>query len=545
MKNQSTLVLLLLTGTALTVGSCKDDSEFFNAPNPNAVEKTVLYSNPSAVQTALFSLYREVYQPLTRGGKRRLNVYGSESSMYYDTFTDDGLNAWTSWYNVSALESGNYSAQSAPSNIVSPWTFSYSSIRSANELLENIGQLSDPALVATVTTEARFVRALYYFELWRWFGGVPLVTKVLTPAEANDVSRSSSDETLAFILSELDEAAKNLPLTNQRGRATKGAALAFKAKALLHASKFAEAAVASKAVIDLGVYGLHPEFNTLFMNRSNQAKEYIFLVDHNAADGNGSGVLQMHMPPSSGGWGAGRPSQNLVDEYELTDGKTIKESPLYDEQDPYKNRDPRFYTTLLFQGATFRGSLFTVLPNTPDASGSGGAATGYYVRKFASETETNFRKAPSQDYGDGSDLTEPLIRYADVLLMYAEAQNETSGPDASVYSAVNQVRQRAKMPVLATGLSKDDMRTAIRHERRVELAFEESRFWDIRRWKILTQTANRPVDGIQITQGAGGKLNFVRVPNVRTRTMQDRQYLSPIPQGELDANKKLTQNPGW
>ncbi|MBO0931975.1 RagB/SusD family nutrient uptake outer membrane protein [Fibrella aquatilis] len=537
--------LLVLVALSALFGSCKDDTDFFNAPNPNAVQKEVLYNNPKAVQTALYSLYREAYQPLTRGGKRRLDTYGPESSIYFDTFTDDGVNAWTSWYNVSAMENGNFSANNAPSQMANPWFFSYASLRSANELLENVGQLNDATLVASVTTETRFVRALYYFELWRWYGGVPIVTKTLTTDEANQVSRSTSAETLNFIVSELDAAAKDLPLTNQRGRATKGAALAFKTKALLHAGNFAAAAAAAKAVMDLGVYALHPDFNTLFMNKANQDKEYIYLVDHVAADGNGTGVLQMHMPPSAGGWGAGRPSQNLVDEYELTDGKSYTESPLYNEQDPYKNRDLRFYTTILFQGAPFRGSAFTVLPGTPNADGSGNIPTGYFVRKFASETETNFRKSPAQDYGDGSDLTEPLIRYADILLMYAEAQNEASGPDASVYTAVNQVRQRAKMPVLATGLTKDAMRAAIRHERRVELAFEESRFWDVRRWKQLLELSNKPVTGIKITQGTDGKLTFARIPNVRTRTMQERQYLAPIPQRDIDANKNLAQNPGW
>lgn len=537
----------LFAALAVTVlfGSCKDDTEFLSVPNPNAVEQKVLYSNPNAVRTALFSLYREHYQPLTRGGKRRLDRFGPESSIYFDTFTDDGVNAWTSWYNVSAMESGNFTANNAPSQVANPWFFSYASIRSANELLENIGQLTDPALVATYTTEARFVRALYYFELWRWYGGVPIVTKTLTPDEANQQKRNTAQETQQFILSELDAVAKDLPLTNQRGRATRGAALAFKAKVLLHAGDFAQAAPAAKAVMDLGVYSLHPDFNTLFMNKANQEKEYIYLVDHVAAEGNGTGVLQMHMPPSAGGWGAGRPSQNLVDEYELTDGKTYATSPLYNEQDPYKNRDPRFYTTILFQGAPFRGDAFTVLPGTPNADGSGNIPTGYFVRKFTSETETNFRKSPNQDYGDGSDLTEPLIRYADILLMYAEAQNEATGPDASVYAAVNQVRQRAKMPVLATGLSKDAMRAAIRHERRVELAFEESRFWDIRRWKQLLELANKPVTGIRIVQGADKTLTFSRLPNVRTRTMQERQYLAPIPQRDIDANKNLTQNPGW
>ncbi|WP_254448724.1 RagB/SusD family nutrient uptake outer membrane protein [Spirosoma rhododendri] len=214
----------------------------------------------------------------------------------------------------------------------------------------------------------------------------------------------------------------------------------------------------------------------------------------------------------------------------------------YNPQNPFANRDPRLAATVLYNGASYRGrAVETFRPNgldSPDGPESFNTSpTGYYLRKFMDE---------SRDLGSATGSQAPWIyfRLGEVLLNYAEAQNEAAGPDASVYDAVNRIRARASMPNLPVGLTQTQMRDRIRHERQVELAYEEHRYYDVRRWRIANRTENLPVRGVAITKDASGALQY-SFPTVQERRFNDRNYFLPIPLKETQANPNLVQNTGY
>ena len=226
-----------------------------------------------------------------------------------------------------------------------------------------------------------------------------------------------------------------------------------------------------------------------------------------------------------GGWEAISPTKDLVDLYECTDGKSIAESPLYDENNPFVNRDPRLDHTILYDGAEIAGKIYT-----SGAALGNSTRTGYSIRKYVN---------PANDGMNFPGWTNFIyIRYAEILLVYAEAQNEIAGPDASVYEAVNEVRRRVGMPDLPANLSKDQMREAIRKEKRIEFAFEGVYLYDTRHWRTTEAAVTKPVYGKKVDG------EYVWVENRKFNP--ERDYLWAIPLEEIDLSKGvLTQNPGW
>jgi hypothetical protein len=244
------------------------------------------------------------------------------------------------------------------------------------------------------------------------------------------------------------------------------------------------------------------------------------------------------------GLGKTNPTQELVNEYEMYNGKMISEPGSgYTPANPYYNRDPRFPGTIFFDGLywltrkvqTYDGGLDR--PKGYGNASSGETRTGYYMRKFltGSSNETAYT-ANNHNF--------PIFRYAEVLLNYAEAQNEINGPDATVYNAINAIRGRVGMPALPTGLSQTDMRIRIRHERRVELAFESHRFFDIRRWKIAENVLNDSLHGIQGTLN-GTTVTYREVSVATSGFSAPKMYLYPIPYKEVVSNNNMIQNPNW
>ncbi|MEG1564787.1 MAG: RagB/SusD family nutrient uptake outer membrane protein [Bacteroides sp.] len=415
------------------------------------------------------------------------------------------------------------------------WQTAYDGIRRCDIYFANIGQVTmDDKKKEVLTGEITYLRAFFYATLVKYFGGVPILTQAL---ELNEPipARNTDEEVYNFIVKELDKAAGMLPLQrtelSEVGRATKGAALSLKAKMSNYFHKYDVAAKTAKEVMDLGIYGLNDNYENLFLPEYENNKEVIFDRQYvqNAYNSTiGSLIDQYFSPVMMGGWEAISPSQDLVDAYPCKDGKSIKESKLYNPEKPFENRDPRLAFSILWDGQKLAGKTYE-----SKTMGDGNITrTGYCMRKYV-----NPKNDGNNDYGWTNFI---YIRYADILLTYAEAQNELTGPDASVYAAINQVRQRpsVELPPLAAGLNKDQMRNAIRLERRLEFTFEGIHLFDTRSWRTTEADVKKPVYG-KIVNGK----HFL----VEQRSFNpDRDYLWAIPLTEIDLSKgTLTQNPNY
>lgn len=444
------------------------------------------------------------------------------------------------------------------------WGRSYRSIREINYALANIDQVPMSAgRRSRLKGELQFIRAFRYHDLIRNYGRVVLlgdkvyqINDDLTNPEL--FRRTDIKAGLDYTIAQLDEAAALLPASNDNntwklGRATKGAALALKSRLALYAASplynagtWQQAAAAAKAVMDLNKYSLYTGgYGNLFTTTDNP--EVIFSRLY--AVGARHVCLEIANGPNGyNAWGGNVPVQNLVDDYEMMDGTRITDTNTsYDPKNPYKNRDPRFYATILYNGASYRGSTVeTFTPGGKDSkdgpSNWNTSKTGYYLKKFMNDN------LPIDNPWDvAGTQTWIYFRYAEILLNYAEAQNEAAGPDAGVYAAVNAVRQRTgvNMPALPAGLTQAQMRERIRNERRIELAFEEHRFYDVRRWKIANTTENVPAYGVEVGK-SGNTFTYTRKEALTGRSFADKQYWLPIPRTEIQAsNNQLEQNPGY
>ncbi|MCY1719353.1 RagB/SusD family nutrient uptake outer membrane protein [Prolixibacteraceae bacterium Z1-6] len=391
----------------------------------------------------------------------------------------------------------------------------YKGISTCNFFLDNVdmAEFLDATKLNQYKAEVYFLRALFYFTLTDHYGGVPLYTNYVTVEEAL-IKQSTKEQVMEQVLTDLDFAITNLPNeAYSDGHVVKGSAQALKARVLLYNERWSDAAEAANQVISDGKYDLFDNFRTLFLTEGQPNNpEIIFSTRYLAPD------ITNNLDIRFSWHGILNPNQILVDAYECTDGLTIDESPLYDPTNWRLNRDPRCLMTIKAYEDKVINSAGVEMGFNYNNVGN-----GYNPVKYC-----NWDVLPI-DYSTISDQDWILIRYAEVLLMYAEAKNEASGPDASVYSAVNQVRDRVDMPPLPEGLSKDEMRERIRHERRVELALEGFRWSDVRRWRIAEDIIPTIVD----------------VGGARRKFDPSKHYLLPFPQSERDINPNLDQNPGY
>ncbi len=446
--------------------------------------------------------------------------------------------------------------------VLQDWTFYYQGIYSANLFLENADKNTTlgTALIERMKAEARFIRAYQYFRLINWFGDVPLVTKVMTPEEANVISRTPKAEVLKFILDELDAAAIALPKKedyggNDKGRVTKGAAKALKARVLLYqGDRMAEVAAICEDLMNdqatNGAYALYPDYSALF---SDPTKEYNSEVMFDL--GYVAGVrtydeLSRLIPISAGGAGENylAPTQELVNSYPMLNGKGISETGSgYDENNPYINRDPRLAATIVYDQYVWtnpNGSTQVIYikpgtdpnPSKPNEYGSGlHTPTGYYWRKYYDPT------AVSNQYN----VNLILIRWADVLLMYAEAKNAMGQMDATIWDkTIKPIRARAGFtdPGALNFPAAANMTDLIRNERRIEFALESLRIDDIRRWRIAETVMNGWIHGPKWDPTSPDN-GYIRV--TQRRFDPAKQYLWPVPASEIQKDPNLTQNPNW
>ena len=475
--------------------------------------------------------------------------------------------------NIQKFNDGSWSAIQQLDNV---WGTMYSGIRAANVYLkESEGQkFEDLQYTNTYKTliqqynnypfEVRFLRAYFYFELVKRYKNVPLITTVLTPEEAANVKQATFQEVVDFIVKECDEVAAVLPLdytafagVNETGRATKGAALALKSRILLYAASslhnpnndlelWKKAAVAAKQVIDLKIYGLTASYSNVVNNLSLSPGSELIFERREAAS---NGFETRNFPIGFQGGNTGTcPTQNLVDTYEMrTSGLPITDpASRYNPLLPYSGRDSRLAQTVILNGLTWKG-----IPVESFYGGKNGlpltnaTKTGYYLKKYVVET---INLDPKLGPVTTREHNWTIFRYGEILLNYAEAMNEAYGPSnaadlgLSAITAVNLVRRRAGMPNFPPTINQVNFQTKLRNERRVELAFEDHRFWDIRRWKIGDQT--KEIYAMNITRNANLTLNY-EVKLLEVRPFNENMYLYPIPLTELFRNKNLVQNTGW
>lgn len=549
-------ILFSIFAGAVLFSSCKKN--FLDIVPTDRVSNTAIFADSSIFEDYVINRYlgvklQDKEAEGTPPGFGRAFEYSMWSSITDESIYNNDDNTWV-------IVRG----QLAPENTGMAgtiWGRSYRSIRECNYALNGIGTVTmSDAMRARLRGELRFIRAFRYQDIIRNYGGAILMGDTVMELSNNltDPSlfkRATLQQSIDYAVSELDAAAQDLPLTNDDkiwplGRATKGAALALKARLLLYAASplynagtWQAAANAAKAVMDLNMYSLNGDYGRLFLNPS--SNEIIFERLYTAVARHV--CLEISNAPNGyGGWAGNTPLQNFVDSYEMSNGKTITDPTSgYNEQDPYVNRDPRFYATVLYNGASYRGN--TVQLYTPGGKDSkdgpsnwNTTKTGYYLKKFMNDNlpiDNPWNVAGTQPW--------IYLRYAEVLLNYAEAQNEAVGPDATVYSALHLIRQRAGMPDITAGLSQSDMRDAIRRERQVELAFEEHRFYDVRRWKIADVTENVPAYGIDVTL-SGGTYTYTRKVALSGRSFAAKHYWLPIPRAEIQAsNNQIQQNDGY
>lgn len=487
-------------------------------------------------------------------------MFNTNRFFFNEALSDNAYNGRGDNEGAASIASGTYDASLG--RIKAEWNDHYTGIKTCNLFLDNVDRVTsmDEGLKARMKAEAKFLRAFHYFQLMTWFGGVPLFDKDITLEESRTIPRAPREEVLAFVLSELDAAIAALPVNTaygpkDEGRITKGAALGIKARVLLYEGRWQEVVATCEEIMsgNNGTYGLFASYEGLFLPQNENNREV--LLDIQFVPTNRTHGSLFDLAPISVGarLNAMAATQELVDNYLMTNGKRINESGSgYSENDPYSNRDPRLTYTLVYDNYQWKkadGTTKTIYikPGTdPDKEGkmdeyaAGGVSspTGYYLRKYYDPTSL-------PNFVSGLNLI--LVRYADVLLMHAEAKNELGEMNATVWDAtIRALRSRAGFTA-ADALdfkagSQSVLRDIIRNERRIELAMEGLRIFDIRRWEIAEEVLNGWAHGAKFGPASIDD-GYIRA-NQRVFDAS-KHYLWPIPRDERGLNPNLTQNPNW
>lgn len=478
-----------------------------------------------------------------------------------ENFSDNAMSAHSWGFSTTTIKTAIYTPDNAPNQ----WGL-YNQIRKANIFIEKVGNSTlEENWKKKRLAEARFLRAFYYSLLWTNHGGVPIITEVLNLGEQGDEvfrSRNSAEQTFQFIVDELEAINGSLPILAEAGRAGKAAALALKGWCELFwaspfynqsndLSRWSKAASTYKAIVELNAYQLFPEYNAQFMEENNWNVETIFAKTYLGGTSLGASREGLQGTWIVGGqqlsWSGVDPSQELIDEYFMANGKAINEPGSgYNPQNPYANREKRFYESIVYDGSIWAGSEIIMKQGvgsrneTDLASKNESTNTGYYLRKGLDP------KYAINGPHLQSSANYIIFRFAEVLLAYAEAQNEASGPDQSIYDAINEVRARVDLPPLTAGLTQAEMRKAIYQERRVELAFEDKRYLDLIRLKLAEINLNGHMHAMLIEQ-EGGVWKYKVIPATQGEMVfhAEKNYLWPIPQSARDRNDNLDQNPNY
>jgi hypothetical protein len=612
--------ILMIVSIISFVSSCTNTDEFLDKQPLGEYSEEAVWGDPTLAETFVNSMYRNALGfPFTI---ERLSDYSDESHFGPDwgvlnfnkgLITPDGLEGWsTDWGN------GDPTAHTLHFR----WDPLYSNVRRASIFFSRINNVpGDKAVIDNLKGQAYFLRAWTYFYLTNLYGGVPIITKVYGLSGEYTVPRNSYEECMKFIIGQVDSAAMHLPDNYAKdGRITKGAALAFKARVLLYAAsdlhnpaknsvvtngfskpdllgytggdataRWTAAKNAAKAVIDLGKYSLYKatpaatdsvanNFVELFTSKgTNEDILLQFFSPKTDESWSGYNPALYCGPNGYHNWGNNNPLGDLVDDYEMKDGSKFDWNNPAQKANPYAKRDARFYATVLYEGVQWRKRPDDALKIDPyskiqvgrvyDSSGKmikagldtregpiedwNGGRTGYYLRKYVDPSvDPQYVK---------QDVPYKHIRYGEILMNYAEACIEL-GDNAEAIKYINMIRTRAGQPELSASLSGDALKQAYRRERRIEFAYEDQRFWDIRRWMIGEQaykqmskhdvryeTTQTTVDSYRKADGSTHGAPIFSKQNLGSelRVWNKKLYFFPIMRSEMNKNDLLVQNPGY
>lgn len=537
-----------LTLTLFFASSCDDD--FLNKQPLDQLSTATFWKTESDAMLALSGIYH-LEGTNNSGAKQQYSFWNQDTHLrVFEATTDNGFEKDD---NVTDFNNGDM----APSNTVIEdlWQNSYLKIAKCNNFLSNIGTVQmDETRKAMMVAEVKTIRAFDYFYLSFFWGDVPLIKTVLSVTEANNVTRTPKQEVVDFVIDELSSASEDLPATRpdaEWGRMTKGAALAILGRVQMAEQQWEDAKATYKQIIDLNVYTIDPRFKELFEDDAETSSE-IIMTSVRMPDVYGNSILLSCLGFTWGGFHHYSPYNELVEQFECTDGKPITESPLFNVDDPYKNRDPRLYATILIDRfSKYKNILFVSHPDSsatkyPDQL-TRRPWSGYLLNKFADEDYSGDVRTYGCDF--------PMIRFAEVLLSYLEANIEsgTGITQGLLDETINKVRGRASVGMPAvTETNPVALTTILRRERRVELAWEGLRLYDLFRWRTAHVNLKGKVHGMKLCTSAQAP-TYAKFPVDQngyyvceeTFFRENVDYLWPIPQSERDVNPKLTQNPGY
>ncbi len=477
-----------------------------------------------------------------------------DNFVYYEGMSDNGITN-----DPNTRRFGN-STQNA---IISSKEWNYGSIRQAFTFFANVDKVPnmDKTLKSRLTAEVKFVLAYRYFIMTTLYGDIPFVNKLIVDPNEADIPKTPKADILKSVLQWLDEAAADLPVSYtgaDLGRITKGAALALKTRVYLYNNQFAEAATTAQAIMDMHVYSLYPDYYAFFQKDGDYSSEDILSFGYTMSAHQNSLRDILGSQALMNGRNILGPTAELVDDYESKNGYyPYTKDPSYSPTDPFNNRDPRLRKSILCPGDIFAYPQFPAINQYDPFNNQGDRIGGDLGSRSGFSWAKN---VDHYDYVRSGVNNWKSFRYGEVLLNYAEAQNEVAGPTQQVIAALDNIRTRAHMPSVANTfaingwtLDQNTLRTFIRHERRIELAGEGLRYFDILRWKIGEKVLQGPIytvdasAGIDAISTAGGHKNVYPKTVIETRYFNDPKfYVWPIPQSAIDASKGiLKQNPLW
>jgi starch-binding outer membrane protein, SusD/RagB family len=582
--------------------SCKDN--FLDTKPTDRLSELDVFQDKVLTEVFVNGIYESIQHPI-----------GAGDGILKAEFVDEAHDMWYSFneFNNCLMNSDDLSKW-----WFEKWEGNYTQIRACNLFFEKFNEnVFDNSLVDGVLLQDRlkgevhFLRAFIYHQLVSLYGGVPIIDKTFQLSDDFKVARNTYAESVQFIVEDCDLAASLLPEFNtgdNKGRATKGAALALKSEVLLYAAsdlhnnnplfsgytdpalvgyttgdkaaRWTAAKNAAKEVIDMGIYGLYKanpgpadsiaqNYADVFIADDTEEDIYVrYFIAKDRFSKSGNNLALVSGPNGYHLWGEDTPSGNLVDDYEMTDGTKFDWNNPVHAAMPYKNRDPRFYATVLYEGAKFKERPADIIPYDPIGvvqvgtwetwnsqtnqmvevfgldtrqsfvEGYNGGYTGYYLRKFIdASVDAQF---------EGTHTPWRYFRYGEILLNYAEACIEL-GDEGEARLYINMIRKRAGMPDITE--SGTALRDRYRHERRIELALEDNRFYDVRRW-VAGPEGYVDLTGVDVRYALNPDKTTATIPTilpkvVQTRSWSDKAYFLPIMRSEMNKNDLLIQNPGY